>query len=221
MKFVLIICAILFIISTGSMIKQRKKNPDAMIEKRSGAWLFMALLTLIPFIMLILVFSHLFNIKWYWSLIVSFIIFMLTSSILSSIYAAFLGIKTKPTLSIIQGRYIRYNFHMIDAVITLGLGLFLYFLFIHNNFSDGEYCAEIQYYNRNTGKHSTYTLPVEVENGKLVKIRWKNGGWLDESHFTAPDISDGTASFTSDKGYKYEVELKEKGSNCSSHYPTY
>lgn len=86
----------------------------------------------------------------------------------------------------------------------------------NDEFSDGEYCAEIQYYNQNTGKHSTYTLPVEVKNGELVKIQWENGGWLDESHFTAPDISDGTASFTSDKGYKYDIELIEKGSNCSS-----
>ena len=85
-------------------------------------------------------------------------------------------------------------------------------------FSDGEYCAEIQYYNPNTGKHSTYTLPVEIENGELVKIQWENGGWLDESHFTAPDISDGTATFEDDREREYEVELKEKGSNCSSYY---
>lgn len=83
-------------------------------------------------------------------------------------------------------------------------------------FSDGEYCAEIQYDNSNSGTHSTYTLAVEVENGELVKIQWENGGWLDESHFTAPDISDGTATFEDDRGREYEVKLIEKGSDCGS-----
>ena len=87
-----------------------------------------------------------------------------------------------------------------------------------DEFPDGEYCAEIEYYNPNTGTHSTYTLPVEVENGELVKILWNNGGWLDESHFMPPDISDGTASFVSNQGYEYTIRLLEQGSNCSSAY---
>lgn len=77
----------------------------------------------------------------------------------------------------------------------------------NSSIKDGTYEAEVRYYNPSTGTHSTYTLEVEVEDEKLVKIYWNNGGWLDDSHFTPPDISDGTASFESDKGYEYEVEL--------------
>ena len=74
-------------------------------------------------------------------------------------------------------------------------------------YSDGTYRAEIDYYNSETGTSSTYTLDIEVENGELTTIHWPNDGWLDESHFSPPDISDGTASFESDSGYEYEVRI--------------
>ncbi|PXV66812.1 hypothetical protein CLV62_10472 [Dysgonomonas alginatilytica] len=74
-------------------------------------------------------------------------------------------------------------------------------------YSDGEYNAEINYYNPKTGSKSTYTLKIEIEDDKLVKIYWSNGGWLDNSHFTPPDISKGIARFTSDKGYRYLVTI--------------
>lgn len=82
---------------------------------------------------------------------------------------------------------------------------------IDDEITDGTYCAEVEYYNPNTGTNSTYNLDVEVENGELVKIYWSNGGWLDESHFTPQDITDGDCSFTDDRGYEYEVTLKDEG----------
>lgn len=79
-------------------------------------------------------------------------------------------------------------------------------------YKDGSYCAEIQYYNPKTCTRSTYTLPIDVKDNKLVKINWSNGGWLDETHFTPPNISTGEASFTTDRGYKYQVKIINK--NC-------
>ena len=81
----------------------------------------------------------------------------------------------------------------------------------YEEYDDGTYCAEIDYYNPNTGTQSTYTLPIEVEDEELVKINFSNGGWLDESHFIAPDISDGTASFEDDEGREFEVEILNEG----------
>lgn len=72
---------------------------------------------------------------------------------------------------------------------------------------DGRYEAKVDYHNPETGTSSTYYLDVEVQDKELVKIYWKRGGWLDQSHFSPVDISDGTAKFTSDKGYEYRVEL--------------
>ena len=74
-------------------------------------------------------------------------------------------------------------------------------------YEDGTYCDEIDYYYSETGTSSTYTLNVEIENNELKVIHWPNNGWLDESHFSSPDISGGEANFTSDKGVDYTVEI--------------
>ena len=82
--------------------------------------------------------------------------------------------------------------------------------FTDAKYKNGSYCAEIQYHNPKTDKRSTYILSVDVKNSKLVRINWNNGGWLDETHFTPPNISNGKASFTTDKGYKYQVKIINK-----------
>ncbi|MFV0312923.1 MAG: hypothetical protein ACK5KN_14915 [Dysgonomonas sp.] len=76
---------------------------------------------------------------------------------------------------------------------------------------DGDYYAEVKYYNPKTGTYSTYTLKVRIKEDKLVTIYWANGGWLDDSHFTPPDISTGKASFTTDRDYRYKVKIIENG----------
>lgn len=78
-------------------------------------------------------------------------------------------------------------------------------------YSDGTYCAEVEYYNPSTGTRNTYDLDVEVENGELTVIHWPNSGWLDNSHFYPEDVTDGECEFTSDRGYRYTVTLGELG----------
>jgi len=84
-----------------------------------------------------------------------------------------------------------------------------------NGYEDGTYCAEIDYYYSETGTSSTYTLEVEIENNELTIIHWPNGGWLDDSHFLPPDISDGEVSFTSYRGVDYTVRIIGKEGECS------
>ncbi|PKV75290.1 hypothetical protein [Pontibacter ramchanderi] len=86
--------------------------------------------------------------------------------------------------------------------------------YAYGSYSDGTYCAEVDYYNPNTGNSSTYTLEVEIEDDDLTTIHWPNGGWLDDSHFSSTDISGGSASFTSDRGYEYTVTITGEGGNC-------
>ena len=82
------------------------------------------------------------------------------------------------------------------------------------NYSDGTYCADIDYYNPNTGTRNTYSLNVEVENNAVTVIHWPNGGWLDDSHFTAEELDgDGYCSFTSNEGYEYNIQIT--GTECS------
>jgi hypothetical protein len=86
------------------------------------------------------------------------------------------------------------------------------------SYPDGEYCADVEYYNSNTGTRSTYTLNVEVEDNELVTIYWRNGGWLDDDHFYPSELDDGGwCEFTSDRGYDYEVQIN--GDPCSFHQP--
>lgn len=84
-----------------------------------------------------------------------------------------------------------------------------------NEYEDGSYCALVEYFNPHTGKSSEYTLKVEIENDELTIIHWPNGGWLDDSHFTPPDISDGEASFISDADYEYDVHILDNQTNCN------
>lgn len=81
-------------------------------------------------------------------------------------------------------------------------------------YPDGTYCADIDYYNPDTGTRSTYSLNVEVESNEVTIIHWPNGGWLDDSHFSPEALdSNGSCSFTSDKGYEYDVQIT--GPECS------
>lgn len=84
-----------------------------------------------------------------------------------------------------------------------------------SEYADGVYCAEVEYYYSETGTNSTYTLSVEIQNNLLVRIDWPNGGWLDDTHFTPPDIEDGTAEFTSDRGVDYTVRILGEEGSCS------
>lgn len=78
-------------------------------------------------------------------------------------------------------------------------------------YEDGTYCAEVKYYNSNTETNKTYTLEVEVENNELTIIYWNNGGWLDEDHFSPESLDEkGYCTFTSDKGYEYEITIIDK-----------
>jgi len=118
-------------------------------------------------------------------------------------------------------------------LIVIGILIILFFLFTcdkkFNNdvdefpiegqtaegFEDATYCAEVDYYNPNTGKSSEYTLEVDVESNEVTTIYWGNGGWLDEDHFT-PELLDeqGECSFSSDRGYEYTVQIL--GQDCDN-----
>lgn len=82
-----------------------------------------------------------------------------------------------------------------------------------NAYPDGHYCATVKYSNNNTGTHSLYILNVEVTDGKLSKIMFPNGGWLDDTHFNPPPVAyNGYAEFVNDRGYYYQVLIEHTGS---------
>ena len=87
-------------------------------------------------------------------------------------------------------------------------------------YADDTYCADVKYYNPNTGTHSTYRLTVEVESNQVISINFPNGGCLDTDHFNGAELDDeGAASFTSDKGYEYEIQIISNTANCFDGLP--
>jgi hypothetical protein len=82
---------------------------------------------------------------------------------------------------------------------------------VAETFEDGTYCADVEYYNPNTGTRSDYTLKVDVENNELVRIYFGNGGWLDSDHMTPQELDEnGECTITSDRNYEYAVNIKGK-----------
>lgn len=79
------------------------------------------------------------------------------------------------------------------------------------SYNDGTYCAKVNYSNPNTGKQSNYRLTVHIEDNKVTRLDFPNGGWLDDSHFTPPEFNrKGIAIIKDDRDYQYIVkDLKE------------
>lgn len=85
---------------------------------------------------------------------------------------------------------------------------------IQDGYADGTYCAEVGYFYSKTGTRSRYTLEVEIENNELIIIHWPNGGWLDDSYFYPPDITDGYAEVESERGVQYTIEIIGEEGDC-------
>lgn len=84
---------------------------------------------------------------------------------------------------------------------------------------NGEYCATVTYFNPNTGTKSEYTLTIEVYNNELEKLNFPKG-WLDDEHYGYVEFDEaGYASFTSDKGYDYTVQIIGEIDGCLENVP--
>jgi hypothetical protein len=84
---------------------------------------------------------------------------------------------------------------------------------------NGVYCADVHYYNPNTGTDSEYVLTVEVENNELQKVNFPNG-WMDEDEFGNINVNKkGACSYTLDKGQRYDIQITKKGKDCFNSVP--
>lgn len=85
-------------------------------------------------------------------------------------------------------------------------------VFQQDNYPSGIYCALAKYFNPSSGTASYYNLTAEIDGSRMVKMYLPNGGWLDVTHFDPPFVdNDGFCSFSTDKGYRYELFAKEDG----------
>lgn len=126
MDYVIII---LLLISIGSMHSQRTKNSSARIESSLVGQLFFIIVFLISISIMANRISSILSIRWYWSGAISIILIFLFSVFLANLYSSILGVKSKPQLSILEGEYVRHRLPLIDSLITLIVGVILYFAF--------------------------------------------------------------------------------------------
>ena len=82
-----------------------------------------------------------------------------------------------------------------------------------DGFVDGTYCADVTYYNPNTGTSNDYTLEVEVSGNEVIQINFGNGGWLDSDHMSPETLDEnGECTIISDKNYEYSIKIT--GRDC-------
>jgi hypothetical protein len=68
-------------------------------------------------------------------------------------------------------------------------------------FDDGDYSADVEYNNPDTGYSATYALNVEVKDCELLQIDFPNGGYLDDDYIEPGTIDeDGDASIIDKQG---------------------
>ena len=129
MKYLQIVSIVLSLISIGSMRIHRIKNADAMIESSMIGKSLLSSVSLVSFIMLFLSVENINHSKWYWNFGISILLTLFLSEILSKIYSSVLGVKSKPTMSIRTGGYVRHNVNIIDAIITFIAALILFLIY--------------------------------------------------------------------------------------------
>lgn len=84
-----------------------------------------------------------------------------------------------------------------------------------NEYLNGTYCADVTYYNPNTGRRSKYKLTVVVKSNEIIQIDFPNGGRLDDSDFKNALLNkEGFTQFVAISGYKYTVQIIGKASEC-------
>ncbi len=79
---------------------------------------------------------------------------------------------------------------------------------------NGRYCADVQYYNPNSGTSSDYKLIVTVSDNQLVKLDFPQGYLSDEDLPVSTFSTDGESNLTLSNGYKYSIHISGPESGC-------
>ena len=108
----------------------------------------------------------------------------------------------------------------LKPLVYLGLLPTLVFFFrCKNTIYDGPYCAQVNYYNKNTGTASEYTLYAEVENNILKEIKFPSG-YLNKDHFGEVKVdSKGKANIIIEENQEYSIKLTGDVENCMTNVP--
>ncbi|MBK7808498.1 MAG: hypothetical protein IPJ51_19740 [Saprospiraceae bacterium] len=79
---------------------------------------------------------------------------------------------------------------------------------------DGTYCSDIIRYNPNTGKESSYTLLIDIDDNYLDAIHWPNGGQSDSDDLGMVKFNSNTVSFSDLKGRQNKKKITGDDDNA-------
>ncbi len=131
MNITLILSAIAFIVSFGSWsnFERQRKNEPILFESSAIGALIITVTPILCFIMLNLTLNKLIDVSWFWNLLISIVLMVLLSNLLAEIYALFLGIKSTKKIDLMTGEMNKkVNIYIMNAFITFGVGVILYFI---------------------------------------------------------------------------------------------
>ncbi len=90
----------------------------------------------------------------------------------------------------------------------------IFFLACQTSTYDGTYCSDIIRYNPKTGKESSYTLLIDIDDNYLDAIHWPSGGHSDSDDLGVVKFKSNTVSFSDPKGVQYKIKITGDDDNC-------
>lgn len=103
-------------------------------------------------------------------------------------------------------------------LLLLSAFTFLYIISQAQSYN-GSYCADVRYYNPNTGTYSEYRAKVLVNNNILIKVEFPNG-WHDQDEFGYQNIKNKGVAVYIVRGTQFTVKInKISAANCYDGMP--
>jgi len=121
-------------------------------------------------------------------------------------------------VSSFQDIFSPHKIHGMKKLLLISAFTFLYIILQAQSFN-GSYCADVHYYNPNTGKNSEYRSKVVVDNNTLIRVDFPNG-WHDQDEFGNQNLKNKGVAIYDVRGSQYIVKLnKVSAANCYDGVP--
>jgi len=96
---------------------------------------------------------------------------------------------------------------------------FILLLAVGCSIGQSKECVDVDYYNSNTGKQSSYRLTAKIDNNQLLELNFPNGGHIDEEDFGTVHFKNNLAITNVKGGKTYRVKRIGKNGDCFNDVP--
>lgn len=128
MKILFVISILFFYISYGAAYNYSHKEFSSWEVMPFVGRLLKNIIYILCCILPAISLCFLFNMAWYWSVLINFICCITLSHLLAAIYCSIWGYKTKNQFDYSVGIMSRKHLYSIDMLITFGIAIVLFFI---------------------------------------------------------------------------------------------